>query len=131
MRWKKGILVTDAPDLLYFEDTDGDGKADIRRVVLTGFAVTNPQHTVNNPVYGLDNWIYLAHENATTAIVFKEKYGDRSSDVRYPAPRTGLPHLAASPMRVAHRSGPVHFRLRAHAFRRWIVRSRARAQPGA
>ena len=35
MRWKKGILVTDAPDLLYFEDTDGDGKADVRRVVLT------------------------------------------------------------------------------------------------
>lgn len=63
MRWKKGILVTDAPDLLYFEDSDGDGKADIRRVVLTGFAVTNPQHTVNNPVYGLDNWIYIAHEN--------------------------------------------------------------------
>ena len=84
MRWKKGILVTDAPDLLYFEDTDGDGKADIRRVVLTGFAVTNPQHTVNNPVYGLDNWIYVAHENAATAIVFKDKFGDRGTDIRFP-----------------------------------------------
>ena len=51
MRWKKGILVSDAPDIVYFEDTDGDGKADIRRVVLTGFAFTNPQHMVNNPVY--------------------------------------------------------------------------------
>src|SRR5262245_56402234 len=84
MRWKKGILVTDAPDVLYLEDTDGDGKADVRRVVLTGFAVTNPQHTVNNPVYGLDNWIYLAHENAATAIVFKEKFGDRGADIRFP-----------------------------------------------
>ena len=62
MRWKKGILVTDAPNVWYFEDTNGDGKADVRKLVLTGFAVTNPQHTVNNPVYGLDNWIYLAHE---------------------------------------------------------------------
>jgi len=92
MRWKKGILVTDAPDLIYFEDTDGDGKADIRRVVLTGFAITNPQHTVNNPVYGLDNWIYLAHENAATAIIFKDKFGDRGSDIRFPD-RPGTPQL--------------------------------------
>jgi putative membrane-bound dehydrogenase-like protein len=84
MRWKKGILVTDAPDVIYFEDTNGDGKADIRKVVLTGFAVTNPQHTVNNPIYGLDNWIYLAHENAATAVIFKDKFGDRGSDIRFP-----------------------------------------------
>ena len=42
MRWKGGVLVTDAPDVLYFEDTDGDGTSDVRRVVLTGFASTNP-----------------------------------------------------------------------------------------
>jgi putative membrane-bound dehydrogenase-like protein len=84
MRWKKGVLVTDAPDLLYFEDTDGDGKADIRKVVLTGFAFTNPQHTVNNPIYGLDNWIYLAHEGPATAIVFPDKFGDRGGDLRFP-----------------------------------------------
>ena len=79
MRWKKGVLVTDAPDVLYFEDTDGDGKADIRKVVLTGFAFTNPQHTVNNPVYGLDNWIDLAHEGPATAIVFPERQAARAS----------------------------------------------------
>src|SRR5512133_1564135 len=77
MRWKKGILVTDAPDVWYLEDTNGDGKADIKQKVLTGFPFTNPQHTVNGPIYGLDNWIYLAHENAVTAIVFKDLYGDR------------------------------------------------------
>lgn len=84
MRWKKGILVSDAPDILYFEDTDGDGKADIRRVVLTGFAFTNPQHMVNNPVYGLDNWIYLGHEGPAGATVFTDKFGDRGSNLRFP-----------------------------------------------
>ena len=84
MRWKKGVLVTDAPDVLYFEDTDGDGKADVRRVVLTGFAFSNPQHTVNNPVYGLDNWVYLAHEGPATAVIFTDKFGDRGSDLRFP-----------------------------------------------
>jgi putative membrane-bound dehydrogenase-like protein len=84
MRWKKGVLVTDAPDVIYFEDTNGDGIADVRRVVLTGFAFTNPQHTVNNPTYGLDNWIYLAHEGPAGAVIFTEKFGDRGSDIRFP-----------------------------------------------
>ncbi|MFN7926038.1 MAG: PVC-type heme-binding CxxCH protein [Bryobacteraceae bacterium] len=83
MRWKRGILVTDAPDLWYFEDTNNDGRADVRKKVLTGFALTNPQHTVNSPLYGLDNWIYLAHENPATAIVFKDKFGDRGTDIRF------------------------------------------------
>jgi putative membrane-bound dehydrogenase-like protein len=84
MRWKRGILVTAAPDVWYFEDTDGDGKADLRKVVLTGFAFTNPQHTVNGPLYGLDNWVYLAHEGPAEAIVFKDKFGDRGRPLTFP-----------------------------------------------
>ena len=66
MRWKKGVLVTDAPNVLYLEDTNGDGRADIRDTVLTGFALSNPQHNLNNPLLGLDNWIYLAHQSHFT-----------------------------------------------------------------
>jgi putative membrane-bound dehydrogenase-like protein len=84
LRWKKGIIVTDAPDVLYFEDTNGDGKADVRKVLLTGFAFTNPQHTVSNPTYGPDNWIYLANERPTEARVFAEEFGDRGSPIRFP-----------------------------------------------
>ena len=83
MRWKKGILVTDAPNVWYMEDTDGDGKADVKRAVLTGFAFTNPQHTVNSPTYGLDNWIYLAHEGFANAVVFADKFGDKGSDIHF------------------------------------------------
>ena len=83
MRWKKGILVTDPPNLLYFEDTDGDGQADIRDTLLTGFAVSNPQHNFNTPVFGLDNWIYLSNEPATTARVYTEEFSDLGSEVRY------------------------------------------------
>ena len=36
--WRKGVLVTAAPDIFYAEDTDGDGKADKREVLFTGFA---------------------------------------------------------------------------------------------
>jgi putative membrane-bound dehydrogenase-like protein len=92
MRWKKGILVTDAPDVWYLEDTDGDGVADVKRKVLTGFPFTNPQHTVNGLVYGLDNWIYLAAQNPATATIFKKEFGDRGSDIRY-VDREGVPPL--------------------------------------
>jgi putative membrane-bound dehydrogenase-like protein len=92
MRWKKGILVTDAPDVWYFEDTNGDGKADIKQKMLTGFPFTNPQHTANGLVYGLDNWIYIAHEHPATAVVFKKEFGDLGSDVRY-VDRAGGPSL--------------------------------------
>src|SRR3984893_7290435 len=92
MRWKKGILVTDAHDVWYFEDANGDGVADVKRKVLTGFPFTNPQHTVNGPVYGLDNWIYLAAQNAATATIFKREFGDRGTDIRY-VDRDGVPPL--------------------------------------
>lgn len=85
MRWKKGVLVTAPPDLLYFEDTDDDGRADSRTVVVTGFAVTNPQHMVNGPVYGLDNWVHLAHEGPAHAVIYKDVFGDRGAPLRWPA----------------------------------------------
>jgi putative membrane-bound dehydrogenase-like protein len=92
MRWKKGILVTDAPDLLYLEDTNGDGRADVRRVVLTGFAFSNPQHTVNSPMYGLDNWIYVARPAPTRAVIYKEQFGDTGHEIRF-AWQAGVPPL--------------------------------------
>jgi putative membrane-bound dehydrogenase-like protein len=59
--WRTGVLVTCAPEVFYAEDTDGDGKADVRRPLYTGFGEGNQQHRVNHPRWGLDNWIYLAN----------------------------------------------------------------------
>ncbi|PYV01209.1 MAG: dehydrogenase [Acidobacteria bacterium] len=83
MCWRGGILVTAAPDVWFFKDTKGDGKADVREKVLTGFAFTNPQHMVNGPVYGPDNWIYLAHQGPIHTVIFQEPFGDRGSDIRF------------------------------------------------
>ncbi len=84
MRWKQGVLVTDTPDVIYFEDTTGDGKADIRKIMLTGFALSNPQHNLNHPLLGLDNWIYLAHEGAVGTKTYQEEFGDPGKDIFYP-----------------------------------------------
>ncbi|GMU22798.1 MAG: hypothetical protein AMXMBFR13_28820 [Phycisphaerae bacterium] len=53
-----GVLVGAAPDLLYCRDTDGDGKADIQRVLFTGFGTGNHEQLLNSLQWGLDNWIY-------------------------------------------------------------------------
>jgi putative membrane-bound dehydrogenase-like protein len=83
MRWKNGILVTDAPNLYYLEDTTGDGKADIREVMLTGFARSNPQHNFNKPLYGLDNWIYLANNSTVSTELFADKLGDPGGEIKF------------------------------------------------
>ena len=61
MVWRRGVLVSGAPDITYLEDANGDGKADKREVLFTGFAEGNQQHRVNGFSYGLDNWVYLAN----------------------------------------------------------------------
>jgi putative membrane-bound dehydrogenase-like protein len=83
MRWKKGVIVTDAPDVLYLEDSDGDGKADIRERMLTGFSLSNPHVNVNNPVYGLDNWIYLSHLGHIGTRKYGKEFGDTGSEVQF------------------------------------------------
>ncbi len=60
MRWKKGVIVTDPPNVYYMEDKNGDDVADLRTIMLSGFDTSNLEANVNNPEYGLDNWIYLA-----------------------------------------------------------------------
>lgn len=84
MRWKQGLIVTDPPNVYYLEDSNGDGKADIRKTLLTGFALSNPQHNVNSPKLALNNWIYLGHEPAVTTTIYEEKLGDKGTDVYFP-----------------------------------------------
>ncbi len=58
--WGDGILVTAAPQIVYLEDTSGDGKADVQRPLYSGFLEGNQQLRVNGLRWGLDNWVYCA-----------------------------------------------------------------------
>lgn len=58
--WKGGVFVTCAPHIYYFKDTDGDGVADVKKVVLTGFNDTKTsQIRMSHPTLGPDGWIYI------------------------------------------------------------------------
>jgi putative membrane-bound dehydrogenase-like protein len=71
--WKGGLIVCAAPDILYLKDTNGDGKADERRVLFTGFALVNPESRVTNLRFGIDNWIYGSNNGQKGMITSGER----------------------------------------------------------
>jgi putative membrane-bound dehydrogenase-like protein len=71
--WKGGLLVADAPSILYLEDADGDGKADRQRTLYTGFSLVNSEQLINSLQWGLDNWVYGMAGNEGGIITSPEK----------------------------------------------------------
>ncbi|MBS0198195.1 MAG: c-type cytochrome [Planctomycetes bacterium] len=56
-----GALLLEPPNLYFCKDTDGDGKADVKRKLLDGFGgLENPEHAGNGVMWGLDNWHHLS-----------------------------------------------------------------------
>jgi putative membrane-bound dehydrogenase-like protein len=56
--WKGGLIAAVAPDIVFLQDTDKDGKADRKRTLYTDFNLENIQQLVNSLQWGLDNWVY-------------------------------------------------------------------------
>lgn len=55
-----GIIVACAPDIVFLADRDGDGRAEVRQKLFTGFATGALERGISQPQWGLDNWIYFA-----------------------------------------------------------------------
>ncbi|HET6883828.1 MAG TPA: PVC-type heme-binding CxxCH protein [Pirellulales bacterium] len=53
-----GLIVAQAPDMLFLKDTDGDDQADVREVLFTGWSTRDTHAGPSNLQYGLDNWIW-------------------------------------------------------------------------
>lgn len=71
--WKGGVFVAATPDVWYFKDTDGDGRADVRERVLTGFRKFNVQAVMNNLIWGLDHRVYGAASGNGGRVVAAER----------------------------------------------------------
>nr|WP_161501168.1 neutral/alkaline non-lysosomal ceramidase N-terminal domain-containing protein [Rhodopirellula sp. SM50] len=91
LTWGNGVLITAAPEILYLEDSNGDGKADVKRTVFDGFLEGNQQLRVNGLRWGLDNWVHCAsgsHHagygkgNQITSVITGESHQIGSRDFR-------------------------------------------------
>jgi len=67
--YKDGVIVTQAPDILFLRDTDGDGKADKIEKLYTGLGTRDTHAVINNPRWGWDGWIYATHGYSSSSEV--------------------------------------------------------------
>src|SRR5699024_6236318 len=67
--WKDGLIATAAPNILYLKDTDGDGKADKREVLFSGFFQNNDEAQITSLRFGVDNWIYANNDGEPGKVV--------------------------------------------------------------
>src|SRR6516225_7988807 len=58
MPYRGGLLVADAPKILFLEDTKNTGTADRQRALYDGFTLSNIQQLINSLQWGIDNWVY-------------------------------------------------------------------------
>jgi len=56
---RDGVIVACAPDIIYLSDSNGDGKANVRKVLFTGFPVGALERGISAPQWGVDGWIYF------------------------------------------------------------------------
>jgi len=71
-----GVYVTQAPDLVFLKDTDGDGRADLRKILLTGFGTEDSHHAISAYTWGQDGALYM-HEGTFLHSQIETPYGPK------------------------------------------------------
>ncbi|MBL9090462.1 MAG: c-type cytochrome, partial [Planctomycetaceae bacterium] len=71
-----GVIVQNGTETLYLRDTDGDDRADVRKVLLTGWGAGDTHGGVSNFRYGLDNWYWAmqGYNNSTPTRPASDKH---------------------------------------------------------
>lgn len=70
--YQGSLYVSAAPDLLKLTDTNGDGQADKREVLLTGWVLHANAAAFGGPFIGPDGWLYLTDARRSFDITTKE-----------------------------------------------------------
>ena len=70
-----GLVVSQAPHMMFLQDTDGDDKADVKRILFSGFGTGDTHAGPSNLHYGFDNWVY----GSVGYSGFKGKFGTSDS----------------------------------------------------
>ena len=94
-----GVIVACAPHIMFFADRDGDGKPEVRETLYTGFKVNTIERGINNPIWGLDDWIYVGSGSGGGTITgpkLKGRFELGGSDFRIKADGSAIEHVNGS-----------------------------------
>jgi putative membrane-bound dehydrogenase-like protein len=93
-----GVIVGQAPHMLFFKDVNGDDKADERKILFTGWPRTDTHGSISNLRYGLDNqvWGSVGYNGfrGTVGGVTYERGQFGSGYYRFPADGSSLEYVA-------------------------------------
>ena len=93
-----GVIVGQAPHMLFFKDTNGDDKADERKILFTGWPRTDTHGTISNLRYGFDNQVWgSVGYNGFRGTVGNRTYGRGEFSAgyfRFPGDGSDLEYLA-------------------------------------
>ena len=56
---RDGVIVVAAPHIIFLADRDGDGRAEVRERLYSGFGLGPLERRINTPRRGPDGWIYV------------------------------------------------------------------------
>lgn len=70
--YKGSLYASSAPDLLKLTDTDGDGVADKKEVILTGWVLNVNANSLVGPFMGPDGWLYMTNSIMGFDVMSKE-----------------------------------------------------------
>jgi len=110
--WDGGVFIGATPDLLYAKDTDGDGRADVRETVFTGFASDyapyatnklNVQALLNSFHWGLDGRIHGATSMSGGSVRLVDSEFTRSWRARWSGDGQRPPSRSAAPINLRGR----------------------------
>lgn len=80
-----GLIVVCAPHIVFLADRDGDGHAEVRDILFTGFAEGILERRLNAPQWGLDGWVYVGTGQGGSTVTgphLKEPVALQHSDLR-------------------------------------------------
>jgi len=72
-----GVYVGAAPNLWYMQDTNGDDKADTKKILLTGFGLEDRHELLNSFNWGPDGQMYFTHGVFTQSKVTDPEHPER------------------------------------------------------
>ena len=52
--------MANSTELIHYKDTDGDMKADVKKIIMSGFGTEDTHHIIHTPYWGQDGMLYFS-----------------------------------------------------------------------
>ena len=93
-----GLIVSQAPNMLFLKDNDGDNKADEKKILFSGFGTGDTHAGPSNLHYGFDNWIWgcVGYSGIKTKFASKDSVNFGQGFFRFKADGSDFEHITST-----------------------------------